>query len=701
MRRLSIIGCCGMVLALLGTSCPFAADFDPKARVARLRAFGSEDELREYLVEQVQVNMTSPRSGGGSIFDFLGGVSASDGQAPTADGAEDADSGAAGESSDGFSTTNIQESGVDESDIVKNDGDTLYVLDGNTIHVVAALPPDAVAEIATVDIAPSGDSLYLRGDTLIALSREYSYVYYDFGGPVGAEPAGDTGDAGVATDGVAAPDEGGGTSTGVDVIGGPWFDGVQTTVTFIDVADPASPAVSATVKLEGDLISSRLIDNRLHVVLTSYPRLPDDPTPVALEDMSLDEWLPDYRVEAADGSAVAEGDIVAWPDFYRPEDPDGYGITTVVTLDVDNPSAAPASTAITADAGVIYASTEALYVTDPQYSFDAFDSRTDTIVHKFRFTAAGTQYAASGLVPGRPLNQYSLGEHEDHLRLATTLDTFAADGFSSSNSVYVLAESGTALDIVGELEDIAPGEQIYAARFIGDRGFLVTFVRVDPLFTLDLSDPANPRIAGELKVPGYSDYIHLMDENHLLTIGKDTQDAGGFAWIQGVQLSIFDVTDAANPQLLHKEVIGGRGTSSEANYNPKAFNYFAPLDALAFPIDYYGDEGDGPVFGNHEFTGLYVYRATVESGFERLGTIASSEGVAQNGCFLGYYGYTRGLFNNGHVYAVTQRGVKTASIDDVNTIVGETTFPEAQPLYEDCYYFEDPVFTLPVGEGVR
>jgi hypothetical protein len=298
------------------------------------------------------------------------------------------------------------------------------------------------------------------------------------------------------------------------------------------------------------------------------------------------------------------------------------------------------------------------------------------------------------------LNQYSLGEYEDHLRIATTVQSFGPFESVVSNSIYVLGVNEETLEITGKVEQIAPGETIYAARFMGPRGFLVTFERIDPLFTLDLSDPANPTVVGELKVPGYSDHIQMLDENHLLTIGKDAQDNGSFAWVQGVQLSIFDITDMANPTLKFKEIIGGRGTNSEANYNPKAFNHFAPLNALAFPIDLFSGDTTGPEWGMHEFTGLYVYEVTTEAGFTFLGRIASAEGEVQQGCFEGYYGSTRGVFIDQAVYSVTERSVKAASIDDVATLIGNATFANAESLQTNCY-FNDFDIALPGGGGLR
>jgi len=661
------------MLAATGANCIPTDPGTGKPRTAALRGFSSAEDLRSYLVDQALSDRNPFRNG----IPFFG-LPLLGAAPPAAPGNAEEDTATAG---DGYSSTNIQETGVDESDIVKNDGNTIYVLEGDTIHIVDATPAASVAEVATITLDQPGDSLYLRGNQLIAIAQHYTYYYFD--GPV-------------ASDGATSS-----SSSSDSLIGGPWNDGSQATVTIIDVTDPTAPVVQTTLELEGGLASSRLIDSKLHLVLASVPRLAVENTSLAIRAMSLDDWLPDYRVLDGNGQEVTSGDIAGWDAFFRPEDPDGYGITTVVTIDLDDPEAAPATTAISANAGVIYASTEALYVTDPDYSSLGFSSREDTIVHKLNFTETGTDYAGSGLVPGRPLNQYSLGEYNGDLRIATTLDTFSNDGFSTGNGVYVLREGdGAALDIIGEIEDIAPGEQIYAARFIGERGYLVTFRRVDPLYTLDLSDPANPVILGELKVPGYSDHIQLLDENHLLTIGKDAVDAGTFAWIQGVQLSIFDVTDPANPTLLHKEIIGGRGSNSEANYNPKAFNYYAPLGVLAFPMEVYSEGTTGADYGGYEFTGLYVYDVSTEDGFSLKGRIAATDPSATAGCYYyGYGGFSRGVFIGNTVYAVTSTGVQAADLSDVGTIIGEAEFTgEESP---GACGFGDAEVILPIGIGVR
>jgi len=704
-----------------------------------LKPFQSAEEMRTFFADQAVARIAASSSYGGEFGLFPSPVAdtTATGAMPSAPEASDSTSEAG--NGDRFSTTNIQEAGVDESDKVKNDRQYLYLLKDNSVRIVQAVPPEGLRQVASVPLPETADSLYLRGDKLIALSHSWGYWGYpgdvwvmsSVGRAAPMRLAEATGEAG-STEG-AAPDD---TTTSPpsviapapgadDRVPLPPEPGVnrvnQTSVTVIDIRDRSAPVTLVTLKFDGDLASSRLIGSKLHLVLTTTPPLPADPTPESIREQPVEAWLPDYEIVASDGT-TRTGKTLTWQDAWYPANPDGYGITMVITVDVDNPAGEFKSVAITADAGTIYASTSALYVTDTDYDYSAMSSREDTAVHKFDLTGEAARYVASGLVPGRLLNQYSLGEKDGYLRMASTVQSFnfsgpiimpmpavggsggsASSGSSTvstgvvtgiaqattrqsqnGNAVYVLHEGATAgrLEIVGRLEGIAPGEQLYSARFVGDRGFLVTFKKIDPLFTIDLSDPTNPRLAGQLKVPGYSDYIHIMDDTHLLTIGKDASDAegmGDFAWYQGVQLSIFDVSDFASPSLLHKEIIGTRGTNSEANSNPKAFNYLKEADALAIPIDLYEGQTTGPEYGQHTFTGLYVYNVTVSDGFKLLGRIStqdvSSSPWGDVRAWYGYDQYTRGVFIGDNVYAVTDSVVKSAPLATPSSVTATLTLP--------------------------
>ena len=701
MRKGCLFALTAAVLASLGSTC--ASPETPKAREAALRTFGSAEEMRAYLASQATAPYRNNGAQGG-FFDWLiDPVTAPAMEGDTAGGESD-------NGSDDYSTTNVQEPGVDESDIVKNDGNYIYTLSGDLIHIIQAVPVEEMAEVATVEIETGGHSLYLRGKQLVAISSGGYYGGYYGGAEPGVAVDGDAGDS----DGVdsGSTDSNPGTveptvvkaSTAMSMVG-PWYDGSETTVTILDVSDPANPVASKTIRFEGNLASSRVVGDKLHLVLTTLPQLPYGTSTDAVESVTLEEWLPDVQVISSDAS-VQTTDAVSWQNALRPAEPNGYAMTVVATVDLADLAAPIATTSVTANVETVYASTSALYLTDTAYNYDDFSSRSDTTLHKLAFTDTGTEYIASGRVAGRPLSQYSLSEYQDYLRIATTSEEFSFNGEELASAVFVLGVNDAALEVVGKVENIASGEKIYAARFMGDRGFLVTFRRIDPLFTMDLSNPADPRIVGELKVPGFSDHIQLLDANHLLTVGRNAEEADGFAWVQGVMLTIFDITDMADPQILEingtkaRVEIGGRGTYSEACSDPKAFNFYPAQDALALPIDLFEGDTMGWNYGEHAFTGLYVYRVTVESGFELLGRIGSSDGANESDCYIGYSGSTRGVFIGDHVYSVTGTSVQAASLDDVDTIVGEAEFAEPDGLYTDCFWV-DPPLILPASEDLR
>lgn len=572
--------------------------------------------------------------------------------APAFDGSA-ADAGSSGPGN--FSSTNVQEVGVDEADVVKTDGQYFYMLVGSELRIIKAHPAEAMAQVADLELSGTGYShtLYLNGDQIIAITQPSRIAFYD------VIARGDS----IASD-LADEIEGrpAAVSTGPSELElvqefGLYYNHQKTAVTLIDVADPTAPAVQAEWELDGSYVDSRMIDGVLHLVLSQSPRIPVELEVDDVTVANIDKYIPSFTVSFADGSDDA-GVLVRWDDFYRPADPDGYNITTVMTLDTNDLASSFSSVAIMADPGVIYASTSALYLTDPDFDFFG-DYRQTLDIHKFSLSKGGVQYQASGSVEGRLLNQFSLSEHEGYLRVATTTgQPWGWDAQTSKNHIFVLGQSGETLEVVGAVENIAPGEQIYAARFLGERGFLVTFRRVDPLFTIDLSDPTNPRVVGELKVPGFSEYIHPLGEDHLLTLGRAATEEGVTL---GLQLSIFDVSDFSDPQLLVTKEIGGPGTYSEAERNHKAFVYYAQENLLAIPVDLYGDGWE------HEFSGLQIYDISPEAGISLRGQISTSP-QSQLG-YPSYWGWSRGIFIGDMVYAVTEIGVQAASLSDPNTLV--------------------------------
>ncbi len=300
---------------------------------------------------------------------------------------------------------------------------------------------------------------------------------------------------------------------------------------------------------------------------------------------------------------------------------------------------------------------------------------------------------AQGGVPGNTINQYAMDEYNGNLRIATNLwqntggsVVFGGGQSSQINNVYVLNQN---LSIVGKLEGLAQGENLHSVRFMGDKCYLVTFIRTDPLFVIDLSQPTNPKVLGELKIPGYSDFLQPYDETHLIGIGKDAVDATGqnFAWYQGLKLSLFDVSDVNNPVQLANYTIGDRGTDSPALTDPKALLFDKSKNLLVIPVDLaivdnstlqqYG-QSPASAYGTMVWQGAYVFSLTENGGFTLKGTIThlnsallNSQGQLTNS--NDYYNsqnqwITRSLYIGNTLYTISNAEVKLNSLTDMTQI---------------------------------
>lgn len=215
------------------------------------------------------------------------------------------------------------------------------------------------------------------------------------------------------------------------------------------------------------------------------------------------------------------------------------------------------------------------------------------------------------------LSQFAMDEHDGYIRIATSKGRLPSPDVHST--ISVLAQHDGALDVVGELDELAPGEDIRAVRFDGERGFVVTFKKTDSLYAIDLSQPESPQVLGELKIPGFSTYMHMFDATHLLTIGFDADDKGKLAYFDGVLLQLFDIADPTNPMLTHKTVIGTRGSSSASLTDHLAFTLFG--NKLALPMTICEGGGDGTFGEDLTFSGLIVYDVSVEDGLRERGRV--------------------------------------------------------------------------------
>ena len=274
-----------------------------------------------------------------------------------------------------------------------------------------------------------------------------------------------------------------------------------------------------------------------------------------------------------------------------------------------------------------------------------------------------------------------MDEYNGFFRIATTVHVWDSK-MKSSNNIYIL---DTDLEHVSKIEGIAPGERIYSARFIGKKAYLVTFKKVDPFFTIDLSDPYNPKILGELKIPGYSDYLHPFDDNHIIGIGKDTVESysSNFAWYQGLKIALFDVSDFNNPREVSKVIIGDRGTDSPALHNHRAFLFDREKELLVIPLSLYEisdeikEQHDGytaNICGKFTFQGAYVYKLSIENGFEYRGRVShmDEEEFQENEQY--WYRWSspsyihRSLYIGDILFTISDKMIKINNLEDLNEI---------------------------------
>jgi hypothetical protein len=508
------------------------------------------------------------------------------------------------------SGTNNQVVGVDEADLVKTDGRYVYLAMNGALRIVEALNPHVVS---MTKLPGKVNDLFLEGDRAV--------VYTSKGG------------------------RGNRCTYGYDcAFAG---DGSSTTIVVLDVADRAAPRVVRQIELSGSLMAARRIGTTVHTVVAdgdsvapSYQSWPDGLAmcgnteavvrarfaALALENerhIRATMSFPTLRDRGVD-QPLCDG-------LLKTAIADGQSFTTVASFDLADDTVKVATTTLQSRPGAVFASADALYmaVTHTRarrgagrwYSFySGVDEASD--IHKFHLGArpADTRYVGSGVVPGHVLNQFAMDEWAGYLRVATTRGRVPDPRVESAVSILADAPGGN-LVRVGAIAKIAPGEDLRAVRFDGDRGYLVTFKKTDPLFVMDLYEPAKPSILGELKIPGFSTYMHRIDPDHLLSIGFDANDHGDFAFFDGVILQLFDVRVPTEPRLVHKEKIGTRGSSSEAATNHLAFNYFADRGMLAFPMTICEGGGDGRNGTELAFSGLLVYDVSVEKGFTRQGGV--------------------------------------------------------------------------------
>jgi len=767
------------ILAVLGfvlvyALSPFLPYQPASASQSEIHRFASEQELTSFLNEKQQ---RYESYGYGSYM-----MRATAG-APTmaqAGAAESADSGA--KAAD-YSTTNVQVAGVDEPDVMKNDGRYIYTITGNKVVIVDAYPATNAAIVATIDDDYPQD-LFVNGNRLVVFG--YETVEQPEPLPGISEPTMPVAER------MAAP----------DYYPYPYYS-QKAFIRIYDISDRSAPQLVRNLSYDGSYLNSRMIDDYVYAIISA-------PVQYAEGGVVLPQLVKDDQV---------------FPDVYYVDMPlYSYSFTNIVSVNVNDDTEEPRNKVFLLDSSnALYVSADNIYLThgkvpDSVYILEQrvsvlqdvvpgdvngrissalasdgtygekeqtieqifgewFRTLTPeeqatimqgiqeklvtveeninreyekTVIHKISVNNGAIEYVKAGEVVGSPLNQFSMDEYNGYFRIATTTHGFwggmlsiaiapgasvgtavqggqgvvgqatqavdiqeeatpstdpeqtandseeqdvpetvvaqrelivpiappVREGPRSANNVYVLDGD---MNLVGSLENLAPGETIYSARFIADRAYLVTFVKIDPLFVIDLSDPRAPTVLGKLKIPGYSDYLHPYDETHIIGVGKEAigSEQGNFAWYQGLKLSLFDVSDVENPIEVAKLNIGDRGSDSYALHDHKAFLFDREKELLVIPVLLAEiDESDYPsglpdwAYGEFVWQGAYVISLTPEDGFEVRGRIShDSDDIEKSG----YYYYSsfsvkRSLYMDDTLYTVSDAQIKANSLSDLSEI---------------------------------
>ncbi len=603
-----------LVVLLLGTTIavaelPYLSEFKAQGQTS-LKKFSSYEELKSFLKSGLNV----PPYYGEARPDTFALQMSSNGQDAQAATVPD------------FSATNIQVEGVDEADIVKTDGEYIYVASEGNVAILRAYPAEEAKVVSQINMNGTLKGIFISGDKLAVLEENYgSYETVS----------------------------------------------VKTSVKVYDVADKTNPVLKRNDSVDGYYFSSRMIDDYVYTIVNrlaySYKN-----------EVVLPKIFSEGKVEEIPASAIYYSNV---SDQY-------HTFTTVLAVNIQKHKQERVYEPFLLGATHnLYVSQNNIYITFPDTTQSTiswqrtFTNRAErTSIHRVHIENGGIEYVASGEVPGYVLNQFSMDEYKGNFRIATTTGHVARtwEEATSQNNIYVLNMN---LDIVGRLENLAPGEKIYSARFMGDRCYLVTFRKVDPLFVVDLKKPSAPRVLGQLKITGYSDYLHPYDEDHIIGVGKETVAAeeGDFAWYQGVKISLFDVSDVSKPKEIAKYEIGDRGTDSPVLSDHKAFLFDKSKRLLVLPVlvaeideDKYPNGVPPYISGDYVWQGAYVFDISIEERLAFKGGITHLENdtdLLKSGYYFSSpYSVKRALYIDNVLYTISDKKIKMNSLENLDEI---------------------------------
>ncbi len=652
------------------------------------------------------------------------------------------------------SETETQVKGVDEADIVKTDGNHIYLLHGDKFMVVNAWPAPSLGAATSATIEGTPSEMFVANGRVVVFSRVdgapiyaaanvkprpgYSDGYSPYGGGGGVMMTG-----GAPAGGAMPPSPTGGGG------GGGYYANALTKITVLQISD-AAVTTTRELYFEGEYSTSRRVDARVRAILSGgghgptleySPAYPETRTPTPVTGVggqggyvpppytppTTEQQIAAWESLRAKNLAIIAGttyadwvpaafvksgsQVTATPtqcaDFYVPTaGTTESGMTQIESIDLDAPESLPRATTILGAVTTVYGNTNALVLASQAYvdpwvlrqaspppmtNAGAAGTSTPPVIpvqtmnfthlHSFDIASDPTTalYNGSGTVPGAVKDQFAIDERNGAVRVATTEQRSGpqrTDGKQNQVShVYVLQNRQGKLAISGDAGEIAPGEQLYATRFVGDKAYIVTWHLTDPLFVVDVADATAPRVLGQVQIPGFSTYIHPLDDTHLLTIGRETDMTGhqheGSYWY-GVAIQVFDVTNPLAPKQQYKYVYdGGEYATTEAMQEHKAFTYFDDKKLLAFPYVHQGNYSS-----YKQASTLEVFKVGVTEGIQKLGSVDHSSllGTLPNGNY-GYCGgyfdgaVRRGVFVENVVYSISYGGIIASDVSQLTSSI--------------------------------
>ena len=681
--------------------------------IQNLKKFNSTEELRTFLLESQIKASGMPSMGigfGRDVFLAVEELAEVPSAAPQVKGTDAIVGSVGGEV---YSTTNVQVAGIDEPDFIKNDNKYAYILSQDKLSIIDAYPGETAKIISKVGLDVKGNylqNMFLNKDRLVIFyndsSEHYAIQQYDY-------------------------------------IPSPIYTPVTRAV-IVDVSDKENPKVVKNYEMTGYYTGARMIGDYVYLISNSYvdyyhPMPPifressgmtimpdvyyfDNPEPnfnfntITTFNIFSDEIDSKTFMMGATGTIYVSHNAIYLtyqkyqPYFYdQTYNKDRFFKTVLPLLPTDAQAQIKSIDSSSSNESQKWAEIsdvlqntynkmsesekttlyENIRKAISEYEIKIQQDYRKTVIQKFAIKDGTVSYISKGEVPGYLLNQYSMDEFDGRFRLATTSEFYTPRGVVMGNNVYVLDES---LKVLGSVENVAPDESIYSARFMGEKLYLVTYQRIDPFFVIDLSTDT-PKVLGALKIPGYSSYLHPYDDTHIIGIGKETkQNQYGGMEIVGVKMTLFDVTDVSKPVAVDSYLIGGQGTDSEILSDPKAFLFDKEKNILSIPIFDYNYGGPIPLeevivdsntpssddvvipekimpprpYPQSNWKGFYIFGVDPVNGFSLKGSVEHFSGTSYD------YSYgTRSFYIDNNLYTVTSNLMKINDLDDIKKEINQ------------------------------